>query len=199
MKQHTFEVIERTIAYDGFFKLVNYRLRHQLYQGGWSQTLSRELFERGHAAAVLPYDPLRDEIILIEQFRVGAMHAQNGAWLIEIVAGIIESGESPETVVRREAVEESGCALIDLEQICDYFVSPGGTTETITLFCGRVDASRSGGIFGCADEGENIRVFTRTFSEAMKMIYDGRICSASPIMAIQWLALNRERLRKQWC
>jgi len=198
MKQYAFEILDQHIAYDGFFQLVSYRLRHQLYRGGWSSPLNRELFERGHAVAVLPYDPLRDEIILIEQFRVGAIHAAHGAWLIEIVAGIIETGESPESVARREAIEESGCALQDIEKICEYFVSPGGTSETITLFCGRVDSSNAGGIYGCVDEGEDIRVFTCTFPEAMEMIRDGRINSASPIMALQWLALNRDRLRKHW-
>jgi ADP-ribose pyrophosphatase len=198
MKRNTFEILDRVVAHDGFFKLVSYHLRHRLYQGGWSRTLTRELFERGHAAAVLPYDPLRDEVILIEQFRVGAIHAPGSAWLIEIVAGIIEPGESAEEVVRREAVEECGCSLTDIEPIYQYFVSPGGTSETITLYCGRVDAGEAGGIFGCSDEGEDIRVFTRTFSEAMAMIGDGRIRAASPIMAIQWLALNRDRLRRLW-
>jgi ADP-ribose pyrophosphatase len=198
MKQYAFEILDRHIAYAGFFQLLSYRLRHQLYRGGWSRPLNRELFERGHAVAVLPYDPLRDEIILIEQFRIGAIHAENGAWLTEIVAGIIEPDESPETVARREAIEESGCPLLDLEKICEYFVSPGGTSETITLFCGRVDSTDAGGVHGCADEDEDIRVFTCAFSDAMDMIRDGRINSASPIMALQWLALNRDRLRKQW-
>jgi len=198
MKQYAFEILDRHIAYDGFFQLVSYRLRHQLYRGGWSHILNRELFERGHAAAVIPYDPLRDEIILIEQFRVGAIHARTGAWLIEIVAGIIEADESPEDVIRREATEESGCRLMEIEKICDYFVSPGGTSETISLYCGRVDSSYAGGIHGCAEEGEDIRVFTCPFPEAMEMISNGQIRSASPIMAIQWLALNRDRLRKHW-
>jgi ADP-ribose pyrophosphatase len=186
MKRNTFEILERAVTHDGFFRLVSYRLRHQLYRGGWSHPLTRELFERGHAAAILPYDPVRDEIVLIEQFRVGAIHDQQGAWLIEIVAGIIESGESAQDVVRREAVEESGCPVRDIEPIYHYFVSPGGTSETISLYCGRVDASEAGGIFGRSDEGED-------------MIGDGRIRAASPIMAIQWLALNRERLRRLWC
>lgn len=198
MKPDTFEILDRHLAYDGFFQLASYRLRHQLYHGGWSEPLTRELFERGHAVAVLPYDPLRDEIILLEQFRVGAIHAERGAWLIEIVAGIIEAGETEENVARREAVEESGCPLLDIERICNYFVSPGGTSETITLYCGRVDSARAGGIHGRADEGEDIRVFTCAFDQAMEMIEDGRICSASPIIALQWLALNRERLRKRW-
>jgi len=198
MKQDNFEILDHKLAYHGFFKLERYQLKHRLFNGGWSQPLTRELFERGHAAAILPYDPLRDEIILIEQFRIGAIHTGTGAWLTEIVAGIIEPGETAEEVVRREAIEESGCPIQQLEPIFDYFVSPGGTSERISLYCGRVDASQAGGIHGCSNEGEDIRVFAVTFSEAQAMINDGRINSASPIMAIQWLTMNRDRLKALW-
>ena len=198
MKQDDIEIIDHQLAYQGFFKLERYHLRHRLFNGDWSAPLTRELFERGHAAAVLPYDPVRDEIILIEQFRIGAINSGKRAWLIEIVAGIIETGETAEDVVRREAMEESGCPLQQLEPICDYYASPGGTSEQISLFCGRVDAADAGGIHGCSDEGEDIRVFTVSFTEALSMISDGRINSASPIMAIQWLTLHRERLRTLW-
>jgi len=198
MQSDDINILDHQLAYQGFFKLERYHLRHRLFNGNWSQPLTRELFERGHAAAVLPYDPDRDEVILIEQFRVGAIHSGANAWLTEIVAGIIEPGETAEAVVRREAIEESGCPLQQLEPICDYFVSPGGTSECISLFCGRVDATHAGGIHGRIDEGEDIRVFTVPFIEAQTMINDGRINSASPIMAIQWLSLNRDRLKTLW-
>jgi len=198
MQQDDIKIISHKTAYQGFFKLEQFQLKHRLYNGRWSQTLTRELFERGHAAAVLPYDPIRDEIILIEQFRIGAIHTGAGAWLTEIVAGIIEPGETAEGVVRRESLEESGCPLQQLEPIFDYFVSPGGTSEKISLYCGQVDARQAGGIHGCSDEGEDIRVFTVPFTEAQAMINDGRINSASPIMAIQWLNMNRDRLKTLW-
>ncbi|NBQ70291.1 MAG: NUDIX domain-containing protein, partial [Nitrosomonadaceae bacterium] len=135
------EILEKTICFEGFFRIEKYRLRHRLFNGGWSRPLSRELFERGHAAAVLPYDPIRDAVILIEQFRVGALTAPGGPWLLEIVAGMIESGETAQDVVKRESIEEADCIITDLLPVCDFLVSPGGTSERIALFCGRADAA----------------------------------------------------------
>jgi ADP-ribose pyrophosphatase len=192
------DIIDKTVAYHGFFRLERYRLRHQLFSGAWSHELVREVFERGHAAAVLPYDPGRDQVVLIEQFRVGALEAPGGAWLLEIVAGVIDAGETPEEVIRREAVEESGCTLQDVVPICEYLVSPGGTSERLTLFCGKVDAALAGGTHGLADEGEDTRVVVLAFAEAVAYLQAGKITAAAPIIALQWLMLNREQLRRQW-
>ncbi|MEW6646056.1 MAG: NUDIX domain-containing protein [Pseudomonadota bacterium] len=194
----TVEIVEQRTCYQGFFRMEHYRLRHRRYDGGMSPLLSRELFERGHAAAVLPYDPVLDRIVLLEQFRIGALSAPGGPWLLEIVAGIIESGETAAEVVEREIVEEAGCTLLALEPICEYLVSPGGTSERISLYCGRVDAAGVGGIHGLVAEGEDIRVSTVTFDEAMALLASGRINSASPIIALQWLELNRSRLQQLW-
>ncbi|GAB4288604.1 MAG: NUDIX domain-containing protein [Thiohalomonadaceae bacterium] len=194
----TVEIVEQRTCYQGFFRLEHYRLRHRRYDGGMSPVLSRELFERGHAAAVLPYDPVLDRIVLLEQFRIGALNAPGGPWLLEIVAGIIENGETAAQVVEREMVEEAGCTLLALEPICEYLVSPGGTSERISLYCGRVDAAGVGGIHGLVAEGEDIRVSTVTFDEAMALLASGRINSASPIIALQWLQLNRSRLQQLW-
>ena len=191
----TVEILKRETEYQGFFRLESYRLRHRLFNGEMSRELGRELFERGHAAAVLPYDPVRDEVVLIEQFRIGALQAEGGAWLIEIVAGIIEADESPEEVIRREAVEEAGCTLKRVEHICDYLVSPGGTSENISLYCGIIDARGIGGIHGLIDEGEDIRVEAVPFATAWEWLEQGVINSASPIIALQWLAMHRERLK----
>ncbi|HEY5719211.1 MAG TPA: NUDIX domain-containing protein [Gammaproteobacteria bacterium] len=193
-----FAVDARETCHQGFFRLERYRLRHTLFAGGWSPPLTRELLERGHAAAVLPYDPVRDEVVLIEQFRVGAMQAPGGPWLVEIVAGIIEGDEKPADVAVREAREEAGLELLELLPICRYLVSPGGTSEAIHLYCGRVDASTAGGIHGLAEEGEDIRVFSLPVVDAMEMLRTGLIDAASPLIALQWLALNRERLRRHW-
>jgi len=198
MMEPRFEILERSTGYAGFFRLMRYRLRHRLFKGDWSPVLTRELFERGHAAALLPYDPVADRVILIEQFRIGALEAPNGPWLLEIVAGIIEAGETPEDVIRREAVEETGCPVQDVVPICEYLVSPGGTSERISLFCGQVDASHAGGIHGAADEGEDIRVTAMPADEAIARMQDGAIISAAPIIALQWLMLNRESLRARW-
>ncbi|GIX48203.1 MAG: ADP-ribose pyrophosphatase [Candidatus Tectimicrobiota bacterium] len=192
------EILEHTVCYQGFFRIERYRLRHRLFGGGWSRELVREVFERGHAAAVLPYDPHLDRVVLVEQFRIGALHAPGGPWVLEIVAGVIDPGETPEEVVRREAEEEAGCQVQELVPICEYLVSPGGTSERLTLFCGRVDASRAGGIHGRAEEGEDIRVVVMPAEEAFARLRAGEIRAAAPIIALQWLMLNREALRRQW-
>jgi ADP-ribose diphosphatase len=192
------EVLGADVVYQGFFRLVRYRLRHELFQGGWSPVLVRELLDRGHAAAVLPYDPIRDEVIFVEQFRVGALTAPGGAWLLETIAGIVEPGEEPGAVARREAVEEAGCDIGDLVPMYDYLVSPGGTSEWIALYCARVDAGGVGGVHGLIDEGEDIRPLVIPWSEASCALRAGRILSATTIIAVQWLALNREDLRKRW-
>ena len=140
------EILEKTVCYKGFFRIDRYRLRHRLFNGGWSPPVTRELFERGHAAAVLPYDPLRNEVVLIEQFRIGAMNTPDGPWLLEIVAGIIEPDEITEDVVKRESMEEANCNISDLIPLYDYLASPGGMTERIALFCGRTDTTLAGGI-----------------------------------------------------
>jgi ADP-ribose pyrophosphatase len=196
--QPTVEIVEQRTCYQGFFRMEHYRLRHRRYDGDMSPLLSRELFERGHAAAVLPYDPVLDCVVLLEQFRIGALTAPGGPWLLEIVAGIIEPGEAAAEVVRREAQEEAGCDLLALEPICEYLVSPGGTSERISLYCGRVDASGVGGIHGLADENEDIRVTAVGFDQALAWLHAGRINSASPIIALQWLQHHRERLRRLW-
>lgn len=197
-KDQRIEILDKEIVYKGFFQLERYRLRHSLYAGGLCEPIVRELLERGHAAALLPYDPVRDEIVMIEQFRIGALGLEQGAWIQEIVAGIIEPGESPEEVVRRESVEEAGCEVTALEHICRYLVSPGGTSEWIDLYCGRIDARNAGGIFGLEHEGEDIRASVVPYEDAMAMLDGDQVFSATPIIALQWLAANRERLRREW-
>ncbi|VAW89328.1 ADP-ribose pyrophosphatase [hydrothermal vent metagenome] len=193
------EIIEKTICYKGFFSIARLRLRHRKYDGEWSDILTREIFERGHAVAVLPYDPVRDEVVLIEQFRVGALDFPADPWLVEIVAGIIDEGESAEGVAHREMAEEAGCKIEQLEHVCDYLVSPGGTTESTALFCGKVDTIGVGGVHGLIDEGEDIKVSVVSYDEAVLLLNSGRINSASPIIALQWLILNRKRLQREWC
>lgn len=192
------EILEKTVCFEGFFRVERYCLRHRLFNGNWSQPLTRELFERGHAAAVLPYDPIRDEVVLIEQFRAGALAAPGGPWLLEIVAGMIEAGETAEEVAKRESVEEADCVITDLISLYDYLVSPGGTTERVALFCGRVDATHAGGVHGAIDEGEDIKVHVVKLETALTWLNSGKLNSASVIIALQWLALNRHTVQRQW-
>jgi ADP-ribose pyrophosphatase len=192
------EILEHSTPYEGYFRIDAYRLRHRRFGGGWTDIMARELFERGRAAVVLPYDPLRDEVVLIEQFRVGAYAAGLGPWLIETVAGIVEPGESPEDVVRREAIEEAGCQIATLESSGTVMPSPGGSSEILYLYCGRVDSEGVGGLHGLVHEHEDIRAFTLPTDEALERLARGDILNGSAVMTLQWLALNRERLKKMW-
>jgi ADP-ribose pyrophosphatase len=196
MSKKQFSIINETICYEGFFSLKTIELKHTLYKGGWSNILTRELFHRGNCVAVLLYDPIRDEVVIIEQFRVGAIQFPDQAWLLEIVAGAIEIGETAEEVAYRESVEEAGCEIQELIKINDFFTSPGGTSELLTLFYGKVDTSRVGGIHGLEHEDEDISVTTMKFEKVYQLLLDGKILSAIPIIAIQWLYIHREQLRQ---
>jgi len=193
-----FEILKKEIAYQGFFRLEKYRLKHTLFKGGWGPEISRELFARGECVGVLLYDPDADKVVLIEQFRVGALTDEANPWLLEIVAGAIEEGETAEAVAFREAEEEAGCQIQSIFKIGQFYTSPGGCGERLTLFCGKVDSTNVGGIFGLEEENEDILVRAVDFSEAYAMLETGLIASAIPIIAIQWLALNIEDLKKKW-
>ena len=189
-----FEIMEESPLYRGFFNLTRYRLRHTLYAGGWCEPLVRELFHRGRCVAVLPYDPETDRVILIEQFRIGAVGDKETPWLVEIVAGAIEPGEEPEAVARREAEEEAGCRLGELIHIGDFYTTPGGCSEKVSVFCGLLDGPIEEGVFGLSEEGEDIRAMALSADEALAWLAAGLIDSAIPALALQWLALNRGRL-----
>jgi ADP-ribose pyrophosphatase len=198
MDQDDIEILGRDRGYDGYVKVDKYHLRHRMHDGGWTGAFDRELVDRGHAAAVLPYDPVRDEVVLIEQFRIGAHVAGHPPWQIEIVAGIIEAGETAEDVARREAVEECGCEIGEMVPICEMLASPGILTETIAIYCGRVDADLAGGIHGVAKENKDIRAFTVPALEAVTWPATGKITNSPTIIALQWLALNRDEVRTRW-
>ncbi|QSA95768.1 NUDIX domain-containing protein [Methylococcus sp. EFPC2] len=192
----SYELVEDVSLYQGFFSLRRMKFRHTLYAGGWSETVTRELFHRSSCVAVVPYDPVRDAVVLIEQIRVGAMKANaDDPWLLEIVAGAIEEGEHADQVAHRETLEEAGCELKELIRISEFFTTPGGCSEKITLYCGIVDSEGLGGVHGLDEEHEDILVRVVGFDEAMRLLDAGRIESAIPIIGLQWLALNRERLR----
>ena len=193
-----FEIIDKEILYSGFFRMEKYRFKHTLYAGGWSPEISRELFVRGSCVAVLLYDPHADKVILIEQFRAGAILQPDRSWLIEIVAGAIEDGETATEVAYRESLEEAGCEIQELFVINEFYTTPGGASERITLFCGKVDSTHIGGIHGLDHEDEDILVRAVDFDEAYQMLESNEIESAIPIIAIQWLALNKQKLKNKW-
>ena len=198
LPNETVELVDHVVAFQGYFRVGRYSFRHGLYQGGQSRILQREVFERGHAAAVLPYDPRRDEIVLIRQFRAGAYVAGRHPWTWEIVAGIIEHAESPEVVIRREAVEEAGLEIRDLIPMHNMVVSPGACSETCATFLGHVDTTKAGGVHGLESEGENILVKVVPFAEVRAMLDRDEIANAIAVIALQWLALHRDEVRARW-
>lgn len=188
------KLLQRTPAYVGFFKVDVCQVKHDLYAGGEIE-VRRELFHRGDAVAVLLYDPALDRVVMIEQFRIGALHDPDGPWLLEVVAGMVEPGESVTDVAKRECLEEAGLQVHAFEPVHSFYSSPGGCSERIHLLCGLVDSKRAAGTHGIHHEGEDIRVSVLDYAEIETMLRSQRITSAMPIIALQWLQLNRERLR----
>ncbi|MDH3535507.1 MAG: NUDIX domain-containing protein [Gammaproteobacteria bacterium] len=193
--RYRWTLAQHRTLFEKYFRLDEYSISHELFAGGSSPVFTREIFERGVVVAVLPYDPRRGKVVLIEQFRAGAIHDAEGPWLVECVAGVIEDGESEQQVALRECEEEAGCAIERLEVISRYYVSPGGTTEHCSLFCGVVDSEGAGGIHGLPHEHEDIRVLVVDCAEAYTWVREGRIRSSATIIALQWLELNQTRLR----
>ena len=190
----------RETLYSGFLEVDQYEVSHELFDGGWSKVLEREVMHRKEIAALLPFDPERQEVVLIEQFRVGAWAGDwPHPWLLECIAGVMEAGESAGEVAVREAEEEAGCQVLELELIGRFFTTPGGSSELVNLFCGRIDATGLGGIHGLADEGENIKASVWSLPDVLALVEDGRVCNAKTLVALQWLALNHPRLTSNWC
>lgn len=186
------EIVDSSFAYSGFLSILKVSLRHSLFAGGMSPVISRELMERGQAVAVLLYDQQRDAVIMIEQFRIGAIHDSNGAWLLELVAGMIEEGEQPEQVARRESMEESGCEIKKLEPIGNYYVSPGGCSEKIMLYFAAIDSHGLDGIIAGVDhESEDIRVRVLPWGEVETMLTAGEINNATALIGLQWLQIQK--------
>jgi len=207
MKAGDVEIIDKEDAYGGYFRVDRYHLKHRQFEGGWGREISREIFERGHAACCLLYDPVLDKLVLIEQFRTGAFAAlsspwfdegQTSPWLIEIVAGIIEDGENPEDVIRREVQEEAGCDVEELEPLFHYLVTPGGSSESMFSFIGRVDASNVGGIHGLEAEGEDIRVLVVDVNEAFDMFDQGRVINSMTMIPLLWFRSHHQGVRSRW-
>ena len=189
---------QREQSFRGYFSLETLTLRHRLFAGGWSTPVRRELFQRGDAVGVLPWDPVADELVLIEQFRVGAIRDDDSPWMLELIAGIVEAGESDTAVVHREAEEEAGCQLGQLEQIATFYPSAGACSEQIRLFVGEVTQSQPGTVQGLDSEHEDILVHQLPREQVMQMLDRNEINNGHTLIALQWLARHADRLRAQW-
>ncbi|MEM7189301.1 MAG: NUDIX domain-containing protein, partial [Pseudomonadota bacterium] len=185
--------------YTEYFAIEEHRLRHRLFNGEMSAPMQRTAMTSGDAVTVLPYDPKLDRVMLIEQFRA-PMYARGDKcpWGVEVIAGRMDKELSAEACARREALEEGGIELGQLEQIAAYYASPGIAAEHLTAFVGHADLSGKGGVFGLDVENEDIRAFTCSIDEALAGLTSGEITIGPAIISIQWLALNRDRLRTEW-
>ncbi|MGS2743052.1 NUDIX domain-containing protein [Halomonas sp. LS-001] len=189
------DIISREVLQQGFFRLEAITLKHRLFEGGWSEPMRREVHMRKDAVGVLLYDVAQDALVLVEQFRAGAVDDPSTPWKLEFVAGLVEAGESPEDVACREAQEESGCRITELKHLHTYYPSPGACNEQVTLFCGLVDSQGVGGIHGLEEEHEDIRVHVMSFHEAWELLEQGRLDNAMSLIGMHWLAGQRASLR----
>ncbi len=192
------EILERETPYRRFFRMDVMKLRHKLFRGGWTDIMEREMFIRRPAVAVLPYDPVSDTVVLIEQFRLGAHLTDLPAWQIEVVAGLVEDGEDYDSVARRECVEEIGRAPLAIRRITQYLSSPGGTNEVVVCYVAHINSDGVAGIHGLPHEHEDIRAFVVPFAEAVAMLERGEISNALAIIALQWLMLHHDEVRDAW-
>lgn len=191
-------ILDDEAAFSGHFSVRRLTLQHRCFGGGWSEPLVREVFERGKAVGVLPYDPVTDRVVLIEQFRPGAMCAGGNPWMLELVAGVVEDGESDEGVAHRETMEEAGCELSELLPIATVLPSAGACSEQVQLFCGRISQLSPGGIHGLAEEGEDILMHSVTRPEALELLAGNRIPNGHTLIALQWLHIHGASLRERW-
>ena len=190
------EVLEKERRYEGFFKLERLILKHRLFSGGWSRPIVREVFERGEAVGVLPYDPVHDTVCLIQQFRPGMVNGPDSPWPYEIVAGMMDvEGETQEELARRELREEAGATEVELYPILDYWVSPGGTSERIHLFCGLLNLEGVRGVHGNEYEGEDIKVEIFSREKALSLVESGIVNNAATLISLMWLEKHWERFR----
>lgn len=188
----------KTTVFQGYFRIDAYELSHPTFDGGMTAVMRREVFERGHAVAILPYDPVRREFVMIQQFRIGAYAAGMEPWQIEVAAGIIEAGETAENVAKRETREETGCEVTELWPMHHYLVSPGGATESTKLYLGRVSTANAGGIFGVATEHEVIRAVVVSEDQLRALLDQGRFENAASLIAVQWFFLHRDQILAKW-
>lgn len=192
------ELLQEETLYRGFFTIKQYQFRHRLFAGGWSDVVRREMFERGHAVVVLPYVAATQQVVLIEQIRLGALPTSDTPWLLEAVAGMFGPDEQPEQVARREAQEEAGLTLGRLWPMLSYLSSPGGTTERIHLYLGEVCGAVTEGLYGLAEEHEDIRVHLVSLSDAVQLLNAGKIDNAATVIALQWLQLHQKDVQARW-
>jgi ADP-ribose pyrophosphatase len=177
-----------------------YRFSHRLFSGEWSGERIYDVIRRGAAVGVLLYDPDRDAVVLVEQFRLPPLFADYSPWVVEVVAGLVDrENETHEEVGLRETKEEAGVEVIgELVPIQRYVPMPGNSDETISLFCGRVDSTKADGVHGIPDEHEDIRVVVKSLVELEAMVDSRQIDTGHTLICLYWLLRHRDELRRRW-
>lgn len=197
------QIVSSETAWKGRFSVEVVRFRHRRFDGAMSGVRSWELLCRGRAAGVLPYDPVTDQVALIEQFRLPALAAGLAPVMVEIPAGLCDGAEDPAATAVREAREETGLAVDLLERMGDFVLTPGASDERCTMFAGRIHAPEAGpdgiiGQGGLAAEQEDIRVRLHPATDAIEAAIAGRYANSVTAIALLWLAARRDWLRTQW-
>ena len=185
-----FKIINNRNIYSGFFKMSEVTLKYKKFDGSWSNEVKRELFTGAQVSAVLPYDPIKKEIILIQQFRPGTISKNVGNYLEEIVAGIIDPGEDPQTAAKRECLEETGCEVKKLIPIQNYFPAPGSSESFYHLYLAEIETFKGKRIMGLKTENEDILVKSYKISEVKNKLLNGKILNGLALIALQWFFLN---------
>lgn len=191
------ELIERSREYSGFFAFDRVLLKHERFDGGTSDLVEREVFVGTDAAIVLPYDPERDRVLLVEQIRMGPLARQDPVlWQMEPVAGLVDPGETPRETARREAMEEAGLTFRQLEPVAEGYASPGASTDFFHVFVGICDLpDTAAGEGGVVAEGEDIRAHVMPFDDLLSMAEDRQTANTPLTLLTYWLAHHRARLR----
>lgn len=198
--QKDIEILKNETIYQGFFKLNKVQFKHKLFAGGWSGTVTRELLVKGAASAMVAYDPVLDNVVLVEQVRIGAYDptSTQSPWLLELIAGMVEEGETLESVALRESEEEAGAKISHMQHCLSVWDSPGGVLERIHVFVGKVDSTTVGGLHGLVEENEDIRVHVVSRETAYQWLCEGKIDNGIAVIGLQWLELNYRKLKEQW-
>jgi ADP-ribose pyrophosphatase len=185
-----FIINKKTKLHDGFLKIHNINFNHKKHNGKWNNNVSREIFSGAHVATLLPYDPIKKKILLLKQFRAGVIEKNYDPLITEIVAGIIDKGETPKQAAERECLEETGCKVKKITDICSYFPAPGSSESYYHLFLGEVESFEGERIFGQEDENEDILVKSFDIDEVKNLLKTNKIINGVTLIALQWFFLN---------
>lgn len=188
-----FRIEAREFLYRGFIQVEKVTLRHRVFhQESYTPALQRELIHRPEAAGVLLYNDQQQKFGLIEQFRIGGLDDQDTPWQLEVIAGVLDGDETPETCIRREAFEESGCTVDSLQHLFSFYPSAGACSELFHLYVAHTELPEEGGVFGMPDEGENIQLHILDYADIPALLSNGRLRNAPVIMALQWLQQHQQ-------